>query len=310
MITNSLRFRAIVSAVVWSTLFGLDPSTRAADTLYVTMSNDTIVKFDTSGNSLGVFANTGLNDPRGLAFDASGNLYVANYIANSLSKFDAQGNYLAAQSIALGQNFSVGVAIDQAGSIYVSNESSARVRKYDASGNLLATSVTGNTPTAIAFDGSGNLRVANRTGNTITRFDTNLNALSGTISTNLNRPRGLAFDTSGNLYAANEFTDDISKFASDGTYLGRIGSSTNLSNPYGMAFDSEGYLYVANELGRTIAKYSPTGTFVTAWATGAISPRFIAIPGTPVPEPGAVVLGTIAVITAIMAKRRSRRRSC
>lgn len=240
MITKSLRLGAIVSAFALSAFFGLDLSAHAADILYVTMSNDTIVKYDTAGNSLGVFANTGLSDPRGMAFDASGNLYVANYIAGSLSKFDSQGNYLAAQSIALGQNFSVGVAIDPAGAIFVSNESSARVRKYDAAGNLLATSVTGNTPTAIAFDGSGNLRVANRTGNTITRFDSNLNALSGTISVNLSRPRGLAIDTSGNIYAANEFTDDISKFASDGTYLGRIGSRTNLSNPYGIAIDSEG----------------------------------------------------------------------
>jgi len=283
MIRQILRLTAAFWAVLMAQPLGMIRETLAADVLYVTMSNDTIVKYDTSGNSLGVFANTGLSDPRGMAFDASGNLYVANYIANSLSKFDSQGNYLPAQSIALGLNFSVGVAIDQAGSIYVSNESSARVRKFDAAGNLLANSVTGNTPTALAFDSSGNLRVANRTGNTIARFDTNLNALAGTISTDLNRPRGLAIDTSGNIYAANAFTDDISKFSIDGTFLGRIGSSTNLNNPYGLTFDSEGYLYVASELSRTIAKFSPAGAFVTSWATGAISPRFIAIPGTPVP---------------------------
>jgi YD repeat-containing protein len=310
MIRQPLRLAAATIAVLVASCFAAMHETHAADVLYVTMSNDTIVKYDTSGNSLGVFADTGLSDPRGMAFDASGNLYVANYIANSLSKFDSQGNYLPAQSIALGLNFSVGVAIDGAGAIYVSNESSARIRKFDAAGNLLATSVTGNTPTALAFDGSGNLRVANRTGNTIARYDTSLNALGGTISTDLNRPRGLAIDASGNIYAANAFTDDISKFSSTGTFLGRIGSSTNLNNPYGLTFDSEGYLYVANELTRTIAKFSPTGTFVTAWATGATSPRFIAIPGTPVPEPGAIVLGAIALATAFIAKRRSRHRFC
>jgi DNA-binding beta-propeller fold protein YncE len=298
-----------LSVAVWALMAVMSepmPNVSAADILYVTMSDDTIVKYDTVGNSLGVFANTGLSDPRGLAFDSAGNLYVANYISNSLSKFDSQGNYLPAESIAMGLNFSLGVAVDASGFIYVSNESSARLRKFDAAGNLLATSVTGNTPTALAFDNAGTLRVANRTGNTIASYDTNLNLLSGTISTELNRPRGLAIDTSGNIYAANAFTDDISKFSGSGSYLGRIGNSTNMNNPYGLAFDSEGYLYVANELSRTIAKFSPTGSFVTSWATGAVSPRFIAFHFTPVPEPGTMALGAIAMVAAVLAKRRSR----
>lgn len=303
-----VRLAAAVSALVclWPGRFV--QVARGADVFYVTMSDDTVRKFDTDGNSLGVFANTGMNSPQGLAFDAAGNLYVANYISNTLSKYDPQGNYLPGQSIALGLNFSVGVAVDAAGAIYVSNESSARVRKFDAAGNLLATSVTGNTPTALAFDSSGFLRVANRTGNTIARFDTNLVAAGGTITTELNRPRGLALDSSGNIYAANAFTDDISKFSAAGDYLGRIGSAANLGNPYGLAVDSQGYLYVANELTRNIAKFSPAGEFVNSWATGAISPRFIAFEVTPVPEPGTFVLGAIALGAARLTKRHGRKR--
>ena len=64
----------------------------AADMLYVTLLNNTIVSYDTSsGNaatiaaSVATFASTNLNSPYGLAFDSSGNLYAANYGNSTLS---------------------------------------------------------------------------------------------------------------------------------------------------------------------------------------------------------------------------------
>lgn len=306
MIWNFVRRAAIVCAALSFLVAEWPESAHAADIFYVTMSDNTVRKFDTDGNSLGIFANTGMSDPRGLAFDASGNLYVANYDSNSLSKYDPNGNYLPGQSIAQPLNFSVGVLIDQAGAIYVSNESNARIQKYDAAGNLLARSQALNTPTAMIFDSDGNIRVANRTGNTVFKYDTDLVMLSGTISTNTNRPRGLAMDSSGNIYVANSFTDDISKFTSSGVLLDRFGSSSTMDLPYGLAFDSSGYLYVASEGTNQIVKYTTAGEYVTAWSTGSISPRFISFGGTPVPEPGSLALGAICVVAAILAKRRGR----
>ena len=64
----------------------------SADTIYVSNSgNNTIVKYDSAGNS-SVFASEGLSDPQGLAFDNSGNLYVANVGNNTIEKFDTSGN--------------------------------------------------------------------------------------------------------------------------------------------------------------------------------------------------------------------------
>ncbi len=310
MIRLTLRSAIAAIAIAVSALPAAIQKTSAADVFYVTMSDNTVRKFDTDGNALGIFASAGLADPRGLAFDASGGLYVANYGSKMLSKYDSAGNYLPAASIDTGSllsNFNVGVAIDSSGAIYVSHELS-RVRKFDAAGNLLALSPTSNTPTALAFSAAGNLLVANRTGNTISSYDTGLNSVAGAITTDLNRPRGLAVDSFGNVYAANSFTDDISKFSSSGTFLGRIGNSTNLNNPYGLAFDSQGYLYVASEQSRTIAKFAANGGFVTSWSTGSISPRFIAFETTTVPEPGSMALAAISVGVAVIAKRRGRNR--
>ncbi|MCY2934688.1 MAG: PEP-CTERM sorting domain-containing protein [Planctomycetota bacterium] len=77
----------------------------AADMLYVTLSNNTIVSFDTTGNvgstiaaSVATFASTNLISPQGLAFDSSGNLYATNSSNNTISKFNSSGSFLTSWS--------------------------------------------------------------------------------------------------------------------------------------------------------------------------------------------------------------------
>ena len=172
----------------------------AVDMLYVTMSNNTIVSYDTSSGvaatiaaSKATFASTNLANPQGLAFDTSGNLYAANYdpTNSTISKFNASGGY-------------------------VSNISS----------NLSGTF-------ALALDTSDNLYAANVINNTISKFNSAGTFLSQ-INSNLNKPIGLAFDSSGNLYAANETNRTISKFSSSGTFL--TSWSTGTAIPTYIAF--------------------------------------------------------------------------
>ena len=77
----------------------------AVDLLYVTLSNNTIVAYDTTSGvsatiaaSVTTFASTNLDNPYGLAFDTSGNLYAANYSNNTISKFDSSGTFLTSWS--------------------------------------------------------------------------------------------------------------------------------------------------------------------------------------------------------------------
>ena len=243
----------------------------AVDMLYVSISNNTIVSYDTTSNvgatiaaSKATFASTNLSSPQGLAFDTSGNLYAANYAPtnSTISKFNASGGY-------------------------VSNISS----------NLSGTF-------ALALDTSDNLYAANLINNTISKFNSAGTFLSQ-INSNLNTPVGLAFDSSGNLYVANDANSTISKFNSSGTFLSQINS--NLSNPYGLAFDSSGNLYAANETNRTISKFSSSGTFLTSWSTGS-NPNYLAFKPVTVPEPSTYALATIATgVMAYLARRRKAR---
>ena len=99
-----LQLRSLVAAV--ALLCVSSPFARAADLLFVTLSDNTIVKYDTTGNvgatiqaTQATFASTNLNSPQGLAFDSSGNLYAANNTGNTISKFDPSGNFLTRWSM-------------------------------------------------------------------------------------------------------------------------------------------------------------------------------------------------------------------
>src|SRR3989449_2992462 len=117
---------------------------------------------------------TGLSQPEGLAFDAAGDLYVANVSNNSITVYAAgtTGNATPTATIA-GNNTGLsgpeGIALDAAGHLYVANNGNSTITVYaaGATGNATptATIAGGNTglnqPLGIALDGAGRLYVTN-----------------------------------------------------------------------------------------------------------------------------------------------------
>jgi DNA-binding beta-propeller fold protein YncE len=286
----------------------------AADILYVTLNNNTIVSYDTTGNvgetilaTKSTFASTNLNNPRGLAFDTSGNLYAGNWTnPGTISKFNSSGVYQS--NITSNLSYVAALAFDSSGNLYAVNRGGNTISKFNSSGNYLSNITTNmNVPYGLAIY-SGNLYVANAGDSTISKFDSSGVYISN-ITTNLGSPYGLAFDSSGNLYAANNSSNTISKFDSSGAYvnIGSIGS-TNLSGPSGLAFDSSGNLYASNGTSKTISKFDSSGTFLTSWSTGTATPQLLAFKPVTVPEPSTYALAAIA--TGVMAYLARRRKAC
>jgi len=275
--------------------------------------NNTIEEFDSSGVGV-VFANSGLNDPQGLAFDSQGNLYVANYGNNTIEEFNTNG--VGTVFASTGLNEPGGLAFNSSGNLYVANSGNNTIEEFNTNGIASVFASFGlSYPSGLAFDSSGNLYVAS--GYTIEEFNTNGvgTAFAGPIhdvSGYLGGATGLAFDSSGNLYVAvtgtiNEHTlqpypASIDVFNTNG--VGTIFASdfSNLT-PHGVAFDSGGNLYVANS--DNIEEYNTDGIGSVFATTGLDDPAFIA---TQIPEPSTWVLLAIGLIALLIRPLLKRKR--
>ncbi len=310
-----LQLRSLVAAV--ALLFAASPFAGAVDLLLVTLSDNTIVKYDTTGNvgaaiqaTQTTFVSSNLNIPQGLAFDSLGNLYAANFGNNTISKFNSSGGYVTnfgAEDL----NAPTGLAFDISGNLYAACYGDNTITKFNSSGGYLS-QIMGNltslnSPQGLAY-ASGNLYAANYGDNTISKFNSSGGYVSNISNPSLDGPVGMAFDSSGNLYAANYAVHTISKFNSSGGFLTQI--TSDLTSPKGLAFDSSGNLYAANSGNNTISKFDPSGNFLTFWSTGGVAPAFIAFQPVSVPEPSTYALAAIATgVMAAVARRRKARKA-
>jgi len=102
----------------------------AAGNVYAAPGN-TIVKFTPQGIS-STFASTNLSTPRGMTFDRTGNLFVANFGDHSIAQFTTAGNgSVFANTGGVGPN---DVAFDSLGNLYVAANGTRAIHKYNASG--------------------------------------------------------------------------------------------------------------------------------------------------------------------------------
>ena len=82
-------------------------------------ANNTVVKFASGSTTVSATYSAGLNDPDALAFDSSGNLYVANLLGNTVSEFAAGSTTVFATLTGL--NEPNALAFDSGGNLYVTN---------------------------------------------------------------------------------------------------------------------------------------------------------------------------------------------
>src|SRR5439155_2371482 len=234
-------------------------------TLLATFSStNTIEKFDlATGTDLGVFANTGLNEPEGMAFDSSGNLYVTNFAGNSIEKFSPTGIDLGVFANT-GLDGPFAVAFDSSGNLYVANAHTGGnqftpgyIEKFSSTGTDLGVFAnTGDDPQYLAFDSMGTLYVIN--GNYTNYVSKIAPDGSSSIFANYISASGLSFDSAGNVYVSRFFSHDIVKFSSTGTFLG--GFAGGFGGPTGQVFDGQGNMYVADTVDNRISKITPAGT--------------------------------------------------
>ena len=190
--------------------------------------------------------------PQAIAFDNSGNLYIAEFAGNRIRKMDTTGK--------------------------MSTVAGTGISGYTGDGGL-ATLAELYFPQGVIADSAGNLFITDQANNVIRRVDAVTKDIS-TFSNNPNFGGGLgfmAFDSAGNLYAADAGACVVWKMDSTGNatvaagvlfscgYNGDGIQATNafLNFPFGVAFDSRGNMYIGDSSNNRVRKVNKAGTITT-----------------------------------------------
>ena len=277
------RIRKVDSDGVISTVAGREQLSNPQDValddsgnLYIAdMGNHRIHKVDSAGvistvagSGTAGFGGDGgaataaqLNQPRGVAPDGAGNLYIADSNNQRIRKVDSDGNISTVAgdgmigsggdggpATAARLGYPLGVALDGAGNLYIAESGNNRVRKVDTAGVIstvagdgtygfggdggAATAAQLQDPYDVVLDGAGNLYIADRSDRRIRKVDT-----AGVIST-----------VAG---------DGTSGFSGDGG----AAMAAQLSSPSGVALDGAGNLYIGDQDNQRIRKIATVPGF-------------------------------------------------
>ena len=233
-------------------------------------------KFGSSGTSNGQFDN-----PRGIAFDSSGNIYVVDSDNHRVQKFDSSRNYSSQFGSSGSSNgqFSTPtyVAIDSSDNIYVADGNNHRVQKFDNTGTYMAkwgSEGTGNTqfdePSGIALDSDNNLWIADKNNHRVVKYDRSGNydskfGSSGTGDGQFNNACGIAIDSSDNIFVTDLNNHRVQKFDSSGTFISKFGISGTgngqFDNPCGITIDIGDNVFVSDRDNHRIQMFDNNGVF-------------------------------------------------
>ncbi len=259
---------------------GTFQGTVSAQQAYVEIAGNGIAGYsgDVGTPSAGPATGARLNNPRGVAIDMAGNIYIADWLNHRLRKVTPSGAISAIAGTGVGAttgdngnasmaalNLPMGVAIAPNGDIYVSESASGgRIRRVSTSTGIITT-VAGNGAASLAGDGGPG------------------------VNASLYSPGGIAFDNAGNLYVADIFNQRIRKLTAGGTITTVAGSSLSgttggafsgdggqavmarLNNPNAVAVDLAGNLYIADTSNHRIRKVTTAGVISTIAGTGTPS---------------------------------------
>mgnify|MGYP000725228445 CR=1 FL=1 len=213
--------------------------------------------------------------PKGLAFDSDGNLWVVDSGNNRIQKFDSSGNF----SSKFGSSgSSSGCCFKYVRSIYPLSDglliaynkyllkltySGVKAFKIDSFGSENSPF---SSPNGVAVDSEGNIYLVDEGNNKVHKYTKDgdyIKSFGEKSSTfqagKFYNPKDIQIDNTGNYLWITDYNHKvIQKFDKDGNYISHISLD---SYPYGIFIDSSGNIWVSLYGGK-VQKYSPEGNLL------------------------------------------------
>lgn len=210
----------------------------------------------------------GLNRPYGIAIDASGNVYIAEYNNQRVRKVTPAGiistyagngtaGYSGDGTAATGAMIKnpYGLAVDATGNLYIADAGNSVIRKVTPAGIISTFAGV----TAWGFSGDGGPATAAQ----------------------FSLPTGVAVDGAGNVYICDGGNNRIRKVNASGVINTVVGSGTTgfggdggpasaaqLGHPYALEVDGPGNIYIADNDNYRIRKVNTSGIIMTIVGNG------------------------------------------
>lgn len=196
--------------------------------------------------------------PHNVAFDALGNLYIADPGGNRIRKVDVRGK--------------------------ISTVAGTGISGYTGD-NGPATSAELNFPFGVALDGGGNILIADNHNRAIRKVDATGMITTFAVNSNFFELEGMALDAAGNLFAADGSSCviwELSPTGATSVAAGMLNSCgyngdgvpatiAQLSDPAGVAVDATGNIYIADGGNNRIRMVDQAGTISTLTGDGTCS---------------------------------------
>ena len=262
--------------------------------------------------------------PSGVAVDAKGNVYIADYSNSRIRRVGPDGIITTiagtgtqgfsgdgGPAVQAQLNLPTGVAVDAKGNVYIADYSNSRIRRVGPDGiitTFAGTDTRGfsgdrgpavqarlNSPRSVAVDAKGNVYIADYSNSRIRRVgpDGIITTFAGTgspgfsgdggpaVQAQLYNPSGMAVDANGVVYIADRDNDRIRRVGPDGMITTFAGTGfpgfsedgipavqARLFRPVGVAVDAKGNIYISDTQYHRIRRVGPDSIITTLAGTG------------------------------------------